>query len=197
VLACPAQHRERPDAVGAHVPERHWRPPAEIAIRVREYRRRLDAIPSRPILQACEGFRLLLPPRVLSFGAPCPTDLRENSSADNLKGKSEIGVGLSNPRITPRPFIEGPVRLPAIKALEGVGDRSHQPCLGMGRSTMHEDVWNTTYFHRAIQKRIGETLSAGYDLSTPLPDRMRILLGQLDEPNADGLRNNERPPISR
>jgi hypothetical protein len=67
----------------------------------------------------------------------------------------------------------------------------------MGRSTMHEDVWNTTDFHRAIQKRIGETLSAGYDLSTPLPDRMRILLGQLDEPNADGLRNNERPPISR
>jgi hypothetical protein len=59
------------------------------------------------------------------------------------------------------------------------------------------DVWNITYFHRAIQKRIGETLSAGYDLSAPLPDRMRILLGQLDEPNADGLRNNERPPISR
>jgi hypothetical protein len=59
------------------------------------------------------------------------------------------------------------------------------------------DVWNTTYFHRAIQKRIGETLSAGYDLSTPLPDRMRILLGQLDEPNADGLCNNERPPVSR
>jgi hypothetical protein len=49
-------------------------------------------------------------------------DLRENSSADNLKG---------NPRITSRPFIEGPVRLPAIKALEVVGDRSHhQPCLG-------------------------------------------------------------------
>jgi hypothetical protein len=62
---------------------------------------------------------------------------------------------------------------------------------------MHEDVWNTTDFHRAIQRRIGEALSAGYDLSTPLPDRMRILLGQLDEPNADGLRNNEHPPISR
>jgi hypothetical protein len=62
---------------------------------------------------------------------------------------------------------------------------------------MHEDVWNTTDFHRAILKRIGETLSASDDLSTPLPDRMRILLGQLDEPNAEGLRNNERPPISR
>jgi hypothetical protein len=54
------------------------------------------------------------------------------------------------------------------------------------------DVWNTTYFHRAIQKRIGETLSAGYDLLTPLPDRIRILLRQLDEPNADGLINRER-----
>jgi hypothetical protein len=59
------------------------------------------------------------------------------------------------------------------------------------------DVWNTTDSHRAIQKRIGETLLAGYDLLTPLPDRMRILLGQLDELNADRLYNNERPPISR
>ena len=52
---------------------------------------------------------------------------------------------------------------------------------------MHEDVWNTTYFHRAIQKGIGETLSAGYDLSTPLPDRMRILLGLLDQPSGPPL----------
>jgi len=63
----------------------------------------------------------------------------------------------------------------------------------MGWSTMHEDVWNTTYFHRAIQKRIGETLSAGYDLSTPLPDRMRILLGQLDEPSADAVTDAGKP----
>jgi hypothetical protein len=60
----------------------------------------------------------------------------------------------------------------------------HVLYLGMGRSTMHEDVWNTTEVHRAIQKRIGETLSAGYDLSTPLPDGIRILLGQLDQPSA-------------
>jgi hypothetical protein len=58
---------------------------------------------------------------------------------------------------------------------------------------MHEDVWNTTDVHRAIRRRIGETLSAGYDLSTPLPDRMRTLLDRLDEPNADGLCTNERP----
>jgi hypothetical protein len=58
---------------------------------------------------------------------------------------------------------------------------------------MHEDVWNTTDFHRAIQKRIGETLSAGYDLSLPLPERMRILLGQLDEPR-DGSNDRGRQP---
>jgi hypothetical protein len=63
----------------------------------------------------------------------------------------------------------------------------------MGRSTVQEDVWNTTDFHRAIQKRIGETLSAGCDLSTPLPDRMRILLGQLDEPTADGATDAGEP----
>jgi hypothetical protein len=56
------------------------------------------------------------------------------------------------------------------------------------------DIWNTTYFHFAILKRIGEAFSAGYDLSQPLPDRMRILLGQLDEPNADGLANKGLPP---
>jgi hypothetical protein len=63
----------------------------------------------------------------------------------------------------------------------------------MERSTMHEDPWNTTDVHRAIRKRIGETISAGYDLSTPLPDRMRTLLDRLDKPNPDGLINRERP----
>ena len=49
------------------------------------------------------------------------------------------------------------------------------------------DVWNTALYHRAIQKRIGEALSARHDLSQPLPDRLRILLRQLDEPRADGI----------
>jgi hypothetical protein len=43
------------------------------------------------------------------------------------------------------------------------------------------DVWNTAPYHRAIQKRIGEAFSACHDLSQPLPDRLRILLAQLDE----------------
>jgi hypothetical protein len=54
---------------------------------------------------------------------------------------------------------------------------------------MHDehDAWNTALYHRAIQKRIGETLSARHDLSQPLPDRLRILLRQLEEPRADGI----------
>jgi hypothetical protein len=50
-----------------------------------------------------------------------------------------------------------------------------------------DDVWNTTDVHRAIRRRIGEALSAGYDLSKPLPDRMYTLLHQLDEPSAHPL----------
>jgi hypothetical protein len=34
------------------------------------------------------------------------------------------------------------------------------------------DVWNTIIYHRAIRKKIGEALFAGYDLSQPLPDRI-------------------------
>jgi hypothetical protein len=48
------------------------------------------------------------------------------------------------------------------------------------------DVWNTALYNRAIQKRIGEALLARLDLSQRLPDRLRILLRQLDEPRADG-----------
>jgi hypothetical protein len=47
------------------------------------------------------------------------------------------------------------------------------------------DIWNTTYFHRAIRTRIGKTLSAAYDLSQPLPDRMRALLRQLEKSSAE------------
>jgi hypothetical protein len=58
---------------------------------------------------------------------------------------------------------------------------------------IERDVWNATYFHRAIRKRIGEALSAGYDLSRPLPDRIHTLLGQLDEPSADGATDAGKP----
>jgi hypothetical protein len=56
------------------------------------------------------------------------------------------------------------------------------------------DVWNTTFYHRAIRKRIGEALSAGYDLSQPLPERVSVLLGQLDEPDAADVTGGGRPP---
>jgi hypothetical protein len=58
------------------------------------------------------------------------------------------------------------------------------------------DVWNTTYFHRAIRKRIGEAFSAGYDLSQPLPDRMHTLLAQLDQSNAEDATDAGRKPVS-
>jgi hypothetical protein len=55
------------------------------------------------------------------------------------------------------------------------------------------DVWNTTDVRRAIRRRIGEALSAGYDLSKPLPDRMHTLLDRLDEPNADDATDHGQP----
>jgi hypothetical protein len=57
------------------------------------------------------------------------------------------------------------------------------------------DIWNSTDVHRAIRRRIGEALSAGYDLSKPLPDRMLTLLDRLDEPNPNTLINRERPSV--
>jgi hypothetical protein len=55
------------------------------------------------------------------------------------------------------------------------------------------DVWNTSRLHRAIRKGIGETLLARYDLSEPLPNRMRALLAQLDEPNAEDATGRGQP----
>ena len=54
------------------------------------------------------------------------------------------------------------------------------------------DVWNTTFYHRAIRKGIGEALSAGYNLSQPLPDRMGKLLSQLDEASAENAASERR-----
>jgi hypothetical protein len=56
------------------------------------------------------------------------------------------------------------------------------------------DVWNTTYFHRVIRKTIGEALSQakGYNLSQPLPEGIRTLLDQLDEPDGKGVSDRKR-----
>ena len=58
-----------------------------------------------------------------------------------------------------------------------------------------DDVWNTTFYHRAVRKTIGEVLSQskGYDLSQPLPERIRTLLDQLREPSADGVPSSGLP----
>ena len=48
---------------------------------------------------------------------------------------------------------------------------------------MHKerDVWIKTFYDLLIQERLGKALSARYDLSQPLPDRLSTLLGQLDD----------------
>jgi hypothetical protein len=57
-----------------------------------------------------------------------------------------------------------------------------------------DDVWNTTFYYRAVRKTLGETLSQsqGYDLSQPLPERIRTLL-KLDEPSAEGVPGSSLP----
>jgi hypothetical protein len=52
------------------------------------------------------------------------------------------------------------------------------------------DVRSTTLYHRAIRNKIGEGLSAGYDLSQPLPERLSTLLGQLDKAKPAPPHNN-------
>ena len=58
------------------------------------------------------------------------------------------------------------------------------------------DVWDTTFFHRVIRKTIGETPSQSktYDLSQPLPKRLRDLLEQLcsEQHRPDGHRLRRR-----
>jgi hypothetical protein len=57
------------------------------------------------------------------------------------------------------------------------------------------DVWNTTFYHRAVRKNFGDALWPKYDLSQPLPDTIRTLLNRLDEPSEPGpqIRRNEPP----
>jgi hypothetical protein len=56
--------------------------------------------------------------------------------------------------------------------------------LGVRYMPDERDVWNTTFFHCAIRKRIGEPFSAGHDLSQPRPDTTHTLLDKLDESSA-------------
>ena len=54
--------------------------------------------------------------------------------------------------------------------------------------------WEKTFYHRAIQTRIGEVLRAQYDQKhKPLPHRFLTLLMQLDEQqNADAAKDPSR-----
>jgi hypothetical protein len=56
------------------------------------------------------------------------------------------------------------------------------------------DVWNTTFFHRAIRKKIGEARSADYDLSQPVPNTIHTLLDKLDESSAQSIAGKQTLP---
>ena len=46
---------------------------------------------------------------------------------------------------------------------------------------LHErDVWNTTFYHRVIQTKIGQALRAEYELPQELPHGILTLLMQLN-----------------
>ena len=49
----------------------------------------------------------------------------------------------------------------------------------------NHDVWQKTFYHRAIQTSLGSALRAQYDLSEPMPDRLTQLLRELDDLDHD------------
>jgi len=42
------------------------------------------------------------------------------------------------------------------------------------------DIFNKTFYHRAIQTHIGRALRARYDLSQPLSDELALLVTRID-----------------
>ena len=106
------------------------------------------------------------------------------------KAERRSPVASTEPRNGSDSFI-GLDRLSSIGAGIRLYRRNKKPLCSLAltrwawRSTVQSerDVWNTTFYHRAIRRKIGEALSAGHDLSRPLPERIRTLLVQLDDPN--------------
>ena len=47
--------------------------------------------------------------------------------------------------------------------------------------TKGQDVWQKSFYERAIQTSIGSALRAQYDLSEPLPERLADLLRELED----------------
>jgi hypothetical protein len=54
-------------------------------------------------------------------------------------------------------------------------------------------VWEKTYYHRAMQTKIGQTLRAQYDLAQqPLPHRLFTILMQFDDSESTDPEASER-----
>ena len=49
-----------------------------------------------------------------------------------------------------------------------------------------QDVWQKTFYQRAIQTSLGTALRAQYNLSEPLPERLTQLLVELEDLDRDG-----------
>ena len=61
--------------------------------------------------------------------------------------------------------------------------------------TKGQDVWQKSFYQRAIQTSIGSALRAQYDLSEPLPERLSDLLRELDDmEHEDGSEATDAPP---
>lgn len=59
------------------------------------------------------------------------------------------------------------------------------------------DVWQTTYYHRAIQTSLGSALRASYDLTEPMPDRLSQLLKELEDLDRPGRSRRSRAGAGR
>ena len=53
------------------------------------------------------------------------------------------------------------------------------------------DIFNKTFYHRAIQTHIGRALRARYDLSQPLPDQLALLVMRIDSTGRGTAENHD------
>jgi hypothetical protein len=59
------------------------------------------------------------------------------------------------------------------------------------------DVWQKTFYDRAIQTSLGNALRAHYDLSEPMPDHLTRLLHELEDLERLDTRADAPNPVAR
>jgi hypothetical protein len=58
------------------------------------------------------------------------------------------------------------------------------------------DIFNKTFYHRAIQTHIGRALRARYDLSQPLPDELALLVMRIESTGRGTGENHDETSVS-